>query len=110
MAIKGTVTHKGLSGEGYVKVTIGGISERIIRVEGENYDPTKWKDPSSPEPWELEEMTVPQKGFFLQYNYAVKTSQDGEQILSGQKTVEVDIKKPLYPQAYKHLAIELGIT
>lgn len=91
MAIQGSITHKGITTDAYVKVSIIGISENITNTG-------------------TEEVPVMTKKFMLQYGYGLKATKTSEQFGNGQESVECDPDENLYAQAYSDFAIKNNIS
>lgn len=91
MAIQGTITHKGIATDAYVKVSIIGISENVT-VTGTS------------------EVPVVNKKLMLQYGYGLKASKTSEQFGYGQDSIECDPDENLYAQAYADFATKNNIS
>lgn len=91
MAIQGIITHKGITTNAYVKVSIIGISENVSNTD-------------------TEQKPVMTKKFMLQYGYALKAVKGVEQFGSGQESIECDPDENLYSQAYADFALKNNIS
>lgn len=128
MALKGTITHKDMQVDAYIKVSINGISEVIVNIEGPNYNPLSWAKPAIPTPEEIENktpigewknpgspteeeffsQTVPKKIHMVHISYALKAHAAAENFGNGNESFEFNHAQPLFEQAYAYLEAKFG--